>query len=277
MTEIVSFPDYRATAQTLPGADLKPEKMPGHWLLAQLGKKVLRPGGIELTRAMLGALQIGKDDDVVEFAPGLGLTARMALAQQPASYTGVERDADAAQLVNDVLEEPQYECVVGKAEDTGLPDASATVVYGEAMLTMQTNANKMKIISEAVRILKRGGRYAIHEINLAPDDLDGSIQSEISKGLSQTIKVGARPLTMPEWTALLEAAGFRVVAVERAPMHLLEPRRVLADEGLLGTLRFIANVLGNRVARQRVLAMRAIFRRFAEHMAAVMIVAEKVA
>ena len=36
-----------------PGAGLKTEKMPGHWVLARLGKRVLRPGGMELTRRML--------------------------------------------------------------------------------------------------------------------------------------------------------------------------------------------------------------------------------
>ena len=33
-----------------PGEGLKTEKMPGHWVLARLGKRVLRPGGMELTR-----------------------------------------------------------------------------------------------------------------------------------------------------------------------------------------------------------------------------------
>ena len=29
------------------------EKMPGHWVLARMGKRVLRPGGLELTRRLL--------------------------------------------------------------------------------------------------------------------------------------------------------------------------------------------------------------------------------
>ena len=33
-----------------PGEGLKTEKMPGHWVLARLGKRVLRPGGMELTK-----------------------------------------------------------------------------------------------------------------------------------------------------------------------------------------------------------------------------------
>lgn len=54
------------TQTPLPGDGLRQEKMPGHWLLAQMGKRVLRPGGIELTWKMLDALQIGKDDHVVD-------------------------------------------------------------------------------------------------------------------------------------------------------------------------------------------------------------------
>ena len=33
-------------------------KMPGHWLLAKMGKRVLAPGGLELTRVMLDRLAI---------------------------------------------------------------------------------------------------------------------------------------------------------------------------------------------------------------------------
>ena len=51
----------------------------GHWVLAKLGKKVLRPGGQELTHKMLKAMNITSDDDVIEFAPGLGYTAKLAL------------------------------------------------------------------------------------------------------------------------------------------------------------------------------------------------------
>src|SRR3954470_13602488 len=72
-----------------PGGGQKTEKMPGHWVLARMGKRVLRPGGMELTRRMLASLDINSSDDVVEFAPGLGVTARLTLALAPKSYTAV--------------------------------------------------------------------------------------------------------------------------------------------------------------------------------------------
>ena len=61
---------HQASEPATPGGGLQYSRMPGHWLLARMGKRVLRPGGIELTRQMLDALNIRESDDVVEFAPG---------------------------------------------------------------------------------------------------------------------------------------------------------------------------------------------------------------
>ncbi|MDX2530968.1 hypothetical protein [Streptomyces europaeiscabiei] len=78
-----------------PGDGLDAARMPGHWLLARLGKRVLRPGGVELSRWMLDALGVDPQDRVVELAAGLGATARLTLARRPAAYTAVDRDAAA--------------------------------------------------------------------------------------------------------------------------------------------------------------------------------------
>jgi hypothetical protein len=91
----------------MPGDELQAGKMPGHWLLARLGKRVLRPGGRQMTRRMVEALNIQPGDAVIEFAPGLGETARLTLKRKPASYTAVERDKDAAVLVERVLHGPE--------------------------------------------------------------------------------------------------------------------------------------------------------------------------
>ncbi|HVT29063.1 MAG TPA: methyltransferase domain-containing protein [Lacipirellulaceae bacterium] len=251
------------------------EKMPGHWLLARMGKRVLRPGGLELTRRLLARLAISPEDDVVEFAPGLGITARLALARHPQSYTAVERDRAAAAVVERYLLKPRRLCIRGTAEETGLPNASATVVYGEAMLSMQPAGAKQRIIVEASRLLKPGGRYGIHELCLVPDDVDEPTREAIQRDLSDEIHVGVRPLTICEWRELLESAGLTVVAEETAPMHLMEPARLIRDEGLFRAIRFAWNVAWHTAARRRVLAMRRIFRKYARHLAAVALVAEK--
>jgi SAM-dependent methyltransferase len=251
------------------------EKMPGHWLLARMGKRVLRPGGLELTRQLLAELEIDERDDVVEFAPGLGITAQMTIAAQPHSYTAVERDPDAAATVVDYLNGPRERCVVGTAESTGLPDAAASVVYGEAMLSMQPPSTKTRIVAEAARLLRPGGRYGIHELCLVPDDVGESIRNAIQHELSDEIHVGVRPLTVQEWRKLFAAAGLTIVAQHTAPMHLLEPARLVRDEGLLRAVRFAWNVATHAAARRRVLTMRRVFRKYARHLAAIALVAEK--
>ena len=259
----------------MPGEDLKAEKMPGHWLLARLGKRVLRPGGRQLTCRMIEALNICSSDAVIEFAPGLGETARLTLKLHPASYTAVERDKDAAALVQKFLQGPDQRCVVGLAENTGLPDASATVVYGEAMLSMQTPQHKCGIVREAYRLLKPDGRYGIHELCLIPNDLDECTKLEIQNELATVIHHGTRPLTVAEWRGLLESEGFLVQTQAQAPMHLLEPWRIIQDEGVCGALHFAFNLLCNREARRRVLAMRRIFSKHRDHLAAVILIGQK--
>jgi ubiquinone/menaquinone biosynthesis C-methylase UbiE len=259
---------------TGPGASFNQRNVPGHWLLAQLGKRVMRPGGMELTRRMLTALTIVSADDVVEFAPGLGMTAQLALKRRPASYTAVELDPAAASIVSSYLKDSTQRCVRGSADSTGLPSEVATVVYGEAILTMQTPEMKRRILREARRLLRRGGRYAIHEMCLVGDDLDEG-GKKINQALSRALHVGVRPLSASEWRRLMEAEGFEVEVEARAPMHLLEPNRLLRDEGVKGTLRFVWNILRDRESRRRVLMMRKVFRRYQSNLAAVMMICVK--
>ncbi|MEQ4724330.1 methyltransferase domain-containing protein [Nonomuraea sp. B19D2] len=261
--------------EQLPGAGLDATRMPGHWLLARLGKRVLRPGGAELTRWMLDALRITPADQVVELAAGLGATARLTLARGPAGYVGVDRDSAAvatlATLPRTAATRVRWH--TADAAHTGLPDASASVVYGEAMLTMQPEPAKRRIVAEAHRLLGPSGRYGIHELCLIPDDMDQVLAEEVAAALSQAIHVGARPLTVSQWRGLLTGAGFTVTAQSITPMHLLEPRRLIADEGLAGALGIIAQTLRDAPSRRRVLHMRKVFRRYRAHLAAVGLVA----
>jgi SAM-dependent methyltransferase len=245
--------------ERLPFAGRRAEDAPGHWLLARLGKRVLRPGGQGLTRQLIEHARVA-DADVVELAPGLGRTAAELCAGHPRSYVGVEKDEDAARLTERAVG-TRGRVVNSDAADTGLPDASADVVIGEAMLTMQSDAGKQRIVAETVRVLRPGGRYAVHELGLQPDSLDADFKTALRKDLARVIKVNARPLTAAEWKELFEGAGMRVEWTAVAPMALLQMRRNLADEGVGGTLRIIVNLLRDPDARRRVLAMRSLFRR----------------
>ena len=135
--------------------------------------------------------------------------------------------------------------------------------------------SKAAIITEARRLLRPGGRYAIHELALTPDALVTSVKTGIQQTLARTIKVNARTLTVAGWRALPDEHGLRIEQVETAPMALLQPRRLIADEGIHGAARFIDNVLTQPDTRRRVLAMRRTFRRYGHHVVAVAIIASK--
>jgi SAM-dependent methyltransferase len=272
MTRIVDACGDQCASAQLPGAGQRLEKMQGHWVLARAGKRVLRPGGLALTRRMIDALSISPDDRVVEFAPGMGVTARMVLRRKPYQYWGVERDPAAAARLESLLPKESAKIVAAPAERSGLPDACASVVYGEAMLSMQSPQEKKRILSEARRLLAPGGRYGIHELCFRPDGISEAIRREIKAEMSKEIHVGVQPLYSSEWKQLLEHQGLNVIWCGEADLDLLEPRRMLQDEGIFRCLKIACNVLSDAVLRHRILAIRRIFHRYREHLGAISIV-----
>ena len=257
----------------LPYADRPVATAPGHWVLARAGKRVLRPGGAALTAAMLDHARL-PGADVVELAPGLGRTAAEIVAARPASYTAIDRDPQAAARVAAVVGDRGV-VRQGEAADTGLDDACADVVVGEAMLTMQGDKSKAAIVAEAARVLRPGGRYAIHELGVAPDDIDEEHYTQLRRDLARAIHVNARPMTAAAWRGLLEDAGLVVDWVDTAPMALLKMSRNLRDEGPGGAARIMWNVMRDKALRARVMEMRRTFTRYEKDMVGIALVAHK--
>lgn len=254
----------------------KIDTMSGHWILAKLGKKVLRPGGKNLTLKMLSLLNINTNDSIIEFAPGLGYTAKLTLAKNPKSYTGVDSDEEAVLFLQKKIKNTQALFINKNASQTQLPDEVATKIYGEAMLTMQANHRKEEIIREAHRLLAPGGLYAIHELVLFPDSLDEESKKTIQYELAESMKVNARPLTIAEWKDTLESQGFRIKQIEKAPMHLLQAGRIISDEGFLGFLGIVKKLILNPDIKKRVLQMRKTFKKYENHLEAIVIISEKI-
>ena len=259
----------------LPGHSLEADRVPGHWLLARLGKTVLRPGGRQLTESLLAELDVTGSDDVLELAPGLGSTTELLLERAPASYTGVDRDPDAAARVGALANTANARVIQGTAAETGLGDGSVSVALGEAYLTMQPDRIKARILDELYRVLEPGGRVGLHEVLLVPDDIDSDTAEAVRGDLRSSIMVPICPATLAGWTAMVQAAGFHVDAVHTAPLHLLEPRRLVADEGVRGAARFVGRVMRDRMARRRVLAMRSAMRSHSGSLSAFVLTATK--
>lgn len=257
--------------ENLPFAGRPDDTVAGHWLLARLGKRVLRPGGVGLTRTLLARADV-TNADVLELAPGLGRTAVEILARHPRSYLGAEKDPYAAETVRSLLG-GRGDVRITDAAETGLPDASTDVVVGEAILNAQGDTAKHAIVAEASRVLRPNGRYAIHEHAFTPDTVPDEVKTEVRRSLARAVKHDVLPLTVAEWSQLLEDHGLIVDHVATAPDAMLEPGRLIADEGIFGALRFAKNALTRRDARRRVLRMRRAFRD--KRLVAVAIVAHK--
>lgn len=200
----------------------------GHWLLSKMGKRVLRPGGKELTLRLIENMHFSSEDDVMEFAPGIGYTAFKVLKKNPKSYTGIELNEEAAASLKRKIKGSNRRIIIADASQTNLPDACANKIYREAMLTMHADQRKIKIIREAYRLLRPGGYYGIHELGLTPET-DDQTKANVQRDLSLSIKVNARPLTQQEWVSILEKEGFEVVHCSTNPMLLLETRRIIDD------------------------------------------------
>lgn len=251
------------------------DKMSGHWLLAKIGKKVLRPGGKKLTNEMVELLDINTNDAIVEFAPGLGYTTSIVLDKQPTSYIGIDLDEKIIENLNQKFDNQKAVFQLANAADTRLDDCSQTKVFGEAMLTMHANHRKSEIIKEAHRVLKKDGYYAIHELALKPNNISDEIKKNIQKELAITMNVNARPLTVEEWKILVKEEGFEIIEIKTAEMRLLEPSRLIDDEGFSGFLTIIKNIATQTEVRERVIKMKKVFKKYEEHLCAFVMIAKK--
>ncbi len=253
----------------------KLSKAAGHWVLARMGKRVLRPGGKSLTLEMLRGLNITSDDNVIEFAPGMGFTAQLVNEKSPKSYTAIELNEEASKRLQKIFTGEHQQIIQANATAAPLEDGCADKLYGEAMLTMQGVEQKQAIINEASRLLRQGGLYGIHEIVLKHEDITMAERKAVHRSMGHDVKMSVLPITTSEWTELFEKAGFKVKEVSYKPMTFLEPKQMLEDEGFFRCLKIAFNMLIHPTARKRIMDMRRTFMENKDNLEAISIIAEK--
>lgn len=232
------------------------DNLPGHQVLALAGKKVLRPGGLTATQRLFRWADFQEGRTLLELASSFGLNLQTLANEYGLRVTGIDNNAaSVAHARRELSNNGQNSVTVLQGDIMELDQLTERYDYilAEAIVTMQADRRKIKILENAFDRLKPGGKLLMHEL-VFTDDV-----AAMHKDLSRLIKVNANALSPEGWAGVLERVGFEVRNVETGPMSLLTPSGLLRDEGLLGTLKLVGRVLSQPALRARVLAMRHFF------------------
>jgi ubiquinone/menaquinone biosynthesis C-methylase UbiE len=245
-------------------------KLPAYLLLAKLGKKVLRPGGLGFSKKILSAVSL-TSKRVLEFAPGRGITAELIIKRNPSEYIGIEHHVDFANQLQ--FENPNHKIMVGSMAKTELPANSYDVIVGEAFLSLQADSSKQQILAEAYRLLKPGGVYLLHELSVVSANASGNLSEKVYqqmlKEMRDTLKVNATPLRTGQWRNLAQGIGFSIHRSFQRPMALLNRKRMIEDEGFVNVLKIFWNVLTEPGAFKRVRSIVSLFSKYENDLAAI--------
>jgi ubiquinone/menaquinone biosynthesis C-methylase UbiE len=118
------------------------------------------------------------------------------------------------------------EFLKGEIENIPLPDNSVDVIISNCVINL--SGDKDRVIKEAFRVLKPGGRFAVSDVVVR-----GHLPSEIRKNMELWVGCVAGALGDYEYVAKLAKAGFGDIDVETTRVYGLEDARTfLAGEGL---------------------------------------------
>jgi arsenite methyltransferase len=102
------------------------------------------------------------------------------------------------------------EFLKGHIEEIPLPEDHVDVVISNCVINLSTD--KPKVISEAFRVLKPGGRFAVSDMVFLGDK--GRLPSELVRSMEAWSGCVSGALEKDEYEALLRGAGFEDVSVE---------------------------------------------------------------
>jgi SAM-dependent methyltransferase len=177
--------------------------------LAQLkaGETVLdlgSGGGIDV---LLSARRVGPTGK----AYGLDMTDEMlALANENKRKAGIEN----------------VEFLKGEIESIPLPDNSVDVIISNCVINL--SADKDKVLREAFRVLKPGGRFAVSDVVTR-----GEILPEIRQSVLAWVGCIAGALEEADYRGKLSAVGFEQIDVEPTRVYRTDDaREFLAGQGI---------------------------------------------
>ena len=153
-------------------------------------------GGIDV---LLSAKRVGPTGK----AYGLDMTDEMlALANENKRKAGVEN----------------VEFLKGEIEHIPLPDNCVDVIISNCVINL--SADKDRVLREAFRVLKPGGRFAVSDVVTR-----GEMLPEIRKNVLLWVGCVAGALEENEYRTKLASAGFETIELEPTRVYLIEDAR----------------------------------------------------
>jgi arsenite methyltransferase len=176
-------------------------------------------GGIDV---LLSAARVGPTGK----AYGLDMTDEMlALAR---------RNAEASGATN-------VEFLKGDIESIPLPDNSVDVIISNCVINL--SADKSKVLKEAFRVLKPGGRFAVSDVIVR-----GDVPPEVRRSMELWVGCVAGALEENEFKSLLADAGFENADIEPTRVYNVEDARVFLEEAGLDVDAFTQQIDGRFMA-----------------------------
>ena len=114
------------------------------------------------------------------------------------------------------------EFLKGDIEHIPLPDNSVDLIISNCVINL--SPDKDKVLAEAFRVLKLGGRFAVSDIVIR-----GEMPTEIRRSIELWAGCVAGALEEGQYKAKLEAAGFERVSIEPTRIYTAADARELFD------------------------------------------------
>ncbi|MGQ0561569.1 MAG: arsenite methyltransferase [Gemmatimonadota bacterium] len=176
-------------------------------------------GGIDV---LLSAQRVGPTGHVY----GLDMTDEMlALARRNAEAVGASN----------------VEFLKGEIEHIPLPDNSVDVIISNCVINL--SADKRKVLKEAFRVLKPGGRFAVSDVVVR-----GDVPAEVRRSMELWVGCVAGALEEGEFRALLAENGFEAIDIEPTRVYGVEDARTFLEEAGLDVSAFEQEIDGRFMA-----------------------------
>jgi len=172
-------------------------------------------GGIDV---LLSAKRVGPTGK----AYGLDMTDEMlALANENKRRAGAEN----------------VDFLKGEIEQIPLPDASVDVIISNCVINR--SADKRKVLTEAFRVLKPGGRFAVSDVVVR-----GDVPAPVRENMELWIGCVAGALEEREFLNLLQEVGFKKASIEPTRIYKAEDAAAFLGGSGLNAAEFASQIDG---------------------------------